>query len=75
MEPLFDRLLKQKFTTSEEAIDYCQKACIEYGFTVNHESGANRVSLSVLCQLTSVHMEQRKIKRILIEHLLVLLLA
>lgn len=44
MEPLFDRLLKQKFTTSEEAIDYCQKACIEFGFTVNHESGANRVS-------------------------------
>lgn len=44
MEPLFDRLSKQKFTNSEEAIEYCHKTCLEHGFTVNHEAGANRVS-------------------------------
>ena len=43
MEPLYDRLIQQKFESSEEAIDYCRKSCLEYGFNIKYETGANKV--------------------------------
>lgn len=43
MEPLYERLLQVKFNSSTEAIDYCRETCLEYGFNVKSETGANRV--------------------------------
>lgn len=44
MDSLYERLLQHKFITSNEAIDYCRETCLEYGFTVKNETGANKVS-------------------------------
>lgn len=48
MEPLYEKLLQQKFSTSQEAIQFCRETCLEYGFTIKQETNqANRVSFLV----------------------------
>ncbi|KAG2231029.1 hypothetical protein INT48_006360 [Thamnidium elegans] len=48
MDCLYERLLQHKFMTSNEAINYCRETCLEYGFTVKNETGANR-SIYIYC--------------------------
>lgn len=47
MEPLYERLLSQKFASSTDAIEYCREACSEYGFTIKQETNLNQVSHGV----------------------------
>lgn len=48
MEPLYERLLQQAFVSDKEAIEYCGKVCLDYGFNIKHETGANRVRRFIL---------------------------
>lgn len=44
MEPLYEQLLAQKFTSSADAIEFCRIACQEYGISIKQEINANQVS-------------------------------
>lgn len=44
MEPLYEKLLKQSFSDSVSAVEFCRNLCAEFGFTVKQEASANKVS-------------------------------
>jgi hypothetical protein len=43
MEPLYERLLSQRFASNTDAIEFCREACLEYGFTIKQETNPNKV--------------------------------
>lgn len=47
MEPLYEGLLQQKFMSSTEAIEFCRQSCLEYGFNIKQEAGANKVRTNI----------------------------
>jgi hypothetical protein len=55
MEPLYERLLQQKFITSQQAIKFCREACLEYGFNIKQENNnANRVGFFFLRNMSGM---------------------
>jgi hypothetical protein len=43
MDPLYQKLLNQKFASSADAIEFCREACLEYGFNIKQETNPNKV--------------------------------